>query len=482
VIRFSVAYPGLLIRATGAKNLVQHIRDSRGGDALWLGTIWAVSGFLMSLGTNSWFYRILYDLVFLFRSMREPSRAAMLADLGLAMLAGVGAMKLAALIALRSKRLSPAIALTFIGLALLFEMRAAPLDFMRGAVEPDQLALRLKQTNMRGGLVELPTGNGILPHLYMLRSADHGKPLINAISTFVPPHAWEIESLSRANPISLKLLDAMERVPTSYLVIHNLLIEPGQRAAFEGFLAAGLAADRLRFINRYDDGNDLYAVVKTEPEAKSEAPLPFTPSLHELSKLMRENPVNLLSLPAKFQVLYRIYVASNGTLPRYAEFIRDAATIAHGVVLEAEDRDQVFDRNVHELTATWLSRGPFANSFGHLTDEQFVDKLLMNAGVNFEATEREELISDLASGRETRAGTLLRIVNEQKFIAKENDRSLLLLHYFGYLRRNPDDPPDRDLRGFKFWLQQLAQSHNMGMIDVAFQNSIEYHSIKERQQ
>jgi hypothetical protein len=482
VIRFSLAYPELLIRATGAKNLIQHIRDSRGGDALWLGIIWTVTGFLMSLGTNSWFYRILYDLVFLFRSMREPSRAAMVADLGLAVLAGVGAMKLAALITHWRGRLSPAIALTVIALALLFEMRAAPLNFMRGAVAPDQLALRLRQTTMRGGLVELPTGSGILPHLYMLRSADHGKPLINAISTFVPPHAWEIESLSRANPISLKLLDAMERVPASYLVIHNSLIEPEQRAAFDGFLAAGLAANRLRFINRYDDANDLYAVVKTEPEARSEAPLPFSPSIHELSALIREDPVNMLSLPAKFQVLYRLYVAGSGTLPRYTEFMRDAATIAQGVVLEAQDRDQVFDRNVREFVAKWLSRDPSANSLGHLADEQFVDKLLVNTGVKVETTERESLINDLASGRETRAGSLLKIVNEQSFIDKENDRSLLLLHYFGYLRRNPDDPPDRDLRGFNFWLHNLTESHDVGRIGVAFQNSIEYHSIKERQQ
>jgi hypothetical protein len=482
VIRFSIAYPELLIRVTGAKNLIQHIRDSRGGDVLWLGVIWAVTGFFMSLGTNSWFYRILYDLVFLFRSMREPSRAAMVADLGLAVLAGAGAMKLVALITARRKQLPAAVVCTVIALALLFELRAAPLNLMRGAVAPDQLALRLRQTTMRGGLVELPTGNGILPHLYMLRSADHGKPLINAISTFVPPHAWEIESLSKANPISLRLLDAMERVPTSYLVIHNSLIEPEQRAAFEGFLAQGLAADRLRFINRYDDGNDLYAVVKTEPEAKSEAPLPFSPSIHELSALIREDPVNVLSVPDKFQMLYRMYVATNGTLPRYTDFMRDAGTIAHGVVLEADDRNQTFDRNVREFISKWLSTDPFVNSFGHLTDEQFVDQLLINAGVKVESTERQGLINDLASGRETRAGTLLKIVNEQRFIDKENERSLLLLHYFAYLRRNPDDPPDRDLRGFNFWLHELAQSHDVGRIGVAFQNSIEYHSLKERQQ
>jgi len=37
----------------------------------------------------------------------------------------------------------------------------------------------------------------------------------------------------------------------------------------------------------------------------------------------------------------------------------------------------------------------------------------------------------------------------RRLIAREKYRSLLLLHYFGYFRRNPDDPPDGDLRGFQ---------------------------------
>ena len=225
--------------------------------------------------------RILYDLIFLFRSMREPSRAAMVADLGLAVLAGVGAMKLTAALTRGRRHFRPAMALSLIILAVLFELRAAPLRLERGAVYPDELTLRLKQTPMRGGLVELPTGNGVLPHLYMLSAADHGKPLINAISTFVPPHAWEIESLSRTTPIPTKLLDAMEKVPTSYLVIHNPLIEADRRASYELFLAMGVSTGRLRFIKRYGAGDDLYAVVKTEPDVKGEGTLPFALSAHE---------------------------------------------------------------------------------------------------------------------------------------------------------------------------------------------------------
>jgi hypothetical protein len=81
---------------------------------------------------------------------------------------------------------------------------------------------------------------------------------------------------------------------------------------------------------------------------------------------------------------------------------------------------------------------------------------------------------------QTRAGALLKIAQDQSFVDKENERSLLLLHYFGYLRRNPDDPPDRDLNGFNFWLQELAKHHDIGKIAAAFQNSSEFQSIKKQ--
>lgn len=474
IVRLSLTYPLLLRRATGAKNLIEHIRNPQSDDALWLGTIWLVTGFFMSLGTNSWFYRILYDLIFLFRSMREPSRAAMVADLGLAVLAGLGAMKLTAALTRGRWHLRPAMALSLIILAVLFELRAAPLRLERGAVNPDELTLRLKQTPMRGGLVELPTGTGTLPHLYMLRAADHGKPLINAISTFVPPHAWEIESLSRTTPIPTKLLDAMEKVPTSYLVIHNPLIEAERRASYESFLAMGISTGRLRFIKRYGTGDDLYALVKTEPEVKSEGALPFALSAHEWAAMIQEDQTNMLAPSAtRCQTLFRLHLASTGTLPRYAEFIKEVATVARGVIMESEDQDQSFQDNLRRLAEQWVARAADPD------DAQYVDRLLANGGLKLDVHERAALIDGLSSKRETRAAILMKIVGDQRFVEKENYRSLILLHYFAYLHRNPGEPPDKDLSGFDFWIQDLSRERNPAKLTIAFRNSIEYRQSKE---
>ncbi|HEV2762059.1 MAG TPA: hypothetical protein VGV38_03610, partial [Pyrinomonadaceae bacterium] len=153
--RLCLAYPRWL--RAGARNLCETIRAARGGDALWLGSLWAAVGFLMSLGMNSLFYRLVYDNFFLFRTQRVPARGAMLAYVGLAVLAGAGAARLAhALASGSSARRRAFTTYAVLALALLFELRGAPLRFERGAVYPDELTLRLKETPMRGGLLELP--------------------------------------------------------------------------------------------------------------------------------------------------------------------------------------------------------------------------------------------------------------------------------------------------------------------------------------
>ena len=35
--------------------------------------------------------------------------------------------------------------------------------------------------------------------------------------------------------------------------------------------------------------------------------------------------------------------------------------------------------------------------------------------------------------------------------------AFVLVQYFGYLRRNPDDPPDGNFAGYDFWLNKLNE-------------------------
>jgi hypothetical protein len=405
----------------------------------------------------------------------------MICYLGLAVLAGAGASQLASRAQLLFTRPRvQAIVMVLLCAAILFELHAAPLAFEKGEVEPSALALRLKQTPLKGGLVELPSGTDESRHFYMLRAADHARPLVNATSSFISPYTDQINK-STERVVAPKFMDLLEEIPASYLVIHNDRLPPGWQIDYEIFLERALVAGRLRFINRFDGHDDLYAVVKTEPNAKQEAPVTFPLKLHEWSGMIKDDPSNILVAVSvgRAQMLYRLYLAGTGTLPRYAEFMRDAETLARGVVLEVEDPDQIFQANLRELALDSLGRPPFASSLAGLDDAQFVDRLMSNAGLKLKTDERDALVEGLTSRRESRAGALLRIAGDPDFIEKEKDRSLVLLHYFAYLRRNPGEPPDKDLSGFNFWVQDLAQEHNPDKLAIAFRNSIEYRQRKE---
>ena len=69
---------------------------------------------------------------------------------------------------------------------------------------------------------------------------------------------------------------------------------------------------------------------------------------------------------------------------------------------------------------------------------------------------------------------LLAIVNNPDFAEREGKRSLVLLYYFGYLHRNPDDPPDKNLDGFNYWLREVEVSGDIGTLARGFMASGEY--------
>ena len=461
-------------RDTGARRAA----DPNRRDAIAVGLVWTVSGFLASLGANFFINRWLHDYLLLYQSIRIPARAAMICYLGLAILAGVGAARLGEWSwKLPAPRRVRTVILALVALAFLFELHASPLRIEIGEVDPSTLALRLAQTPMKGGLVELPsTGMDATRHFYMLRAADHARPLVNATSSFISPLTDEINRATDGKIVP-NFMTLLESIPASYLVVHNDRLLPGWQTDYEIFLVRALKTGRLRFINRFDGHDDLYAVVKTEPDTLSEAAIPFPLVEHQWSEKIEEDESNILAPAARSQSLYRIYLATSGTMPRYNDFMKEVKTLGRGVFREAENEDETFDRNLREFADLWVGRDAFQRSFHGLDESQYVDRLLANAGVTIEPHERASLIE--SATRESRAAALLRIVADRRFIDKENDRSLVLLNYFAYLHRNPGDPPDRDLSGFNFWIQDLAREHNPGKISVAFRNSIEFHRRQE---
>jgi len=268
VSRLSIAYPAFIRQRTLAPNLLESLRSDRRDDTFWLGITWAICGFVLSFGTGSFVYRALYDLILPMRSLRAPMRAAMTCYVGLALLAGLGASRLNALGARFSFGKSWTIyaAIVFVGLV---ELHAVPLPFIRGAVFPDAVSVQLKQMQMRGCVVDLPS----LPdppnytwHLSMLRAADHEKPVVFAASSFIPPLPYRLHELTQGPEIPKEFLDELEKIPASYIVVHWALIGPEREATFKNFLASATNEGRLRLVGTYGQDTDLYAVVKVESD------------------------------------------------------------------------------------------------------------------------------------------------------------------------------------------------------------------------
>jgi hypothetical protein len=134
------------------KDYAAAIRSNPRTVAYVVALIWTVMGFLGSLGMNFYFHRFLYAMIPLFRSTRTPSRWAMIAYVGLAILAGLGSVQVVKLLVRWWPQLKRGLIYAALAILVLFEQRVVPLAFVRGEVDPDPMTLRLKATPMSVGL------------------------------------------------------------------------------------------------------------------------------------------------------------------------------------------------------------------------------------------------------------------------------------------------------------------------------------------
>jgi hypothetical protein len=69
------------------------------------------------------------------------------------------------------------------------------------------------------------------------------------------------------------------------------------------------------------------------------------------------------------------------------------------------------------------------------------------------------------------------VAENPTLIQQEKNRGFVLMQYFGYLRRNPNEGQDIDYTGYDFWLRKLNQ-FNGNSVDAemvkAFISSGEY--------
>jgi hypothetical protein len=143
---------------------------------------------------------------------------------------------------------------------------------------------------------------------------------------------------------------------------------------------------------------------------------------------------------------------------RFQEFLRGTQEIAQGVVVGQVGWETVLENNKQAFTTNFMQLSRFTTAFpGSMTAAQFVDALNANAGSPLSASERNQLVNDLATSTKTRAQVLRAIAESSNLVNAESNRAFVLMQYFGYLRRNPNDPQDSDYTGYDFWLTKLNQ-------------------------
>jgi hypothetical protein len=461
-LRSVLAHTGVfsLLRGKGVAALT---RPTAATETFVLGAVWAVVGFCGSFGTNFIFHRFLFEHVELFRSQRVPARWAMVCYLGLALLSGLGATRLASFFARRPHaRYARRLVFAVLCLAVLCDLWAAPLDVVRGEHLPDELTRRLRQTPMTGGLVYLPVfgpDNGPPNFEHMIRAADHGKPVITAVSSFLPPLVYRFASLASAKPVTSEFLDVLESAHASYLVVTYSFMTPREMQDVLPVVEHGLESGRLRFVRRFEDRGvkDLFAVVKNEPGAPSEAEFVPPPSLSGMTYVR-------LRLPEKFGeaafLVCRLYRAAFKRPPTYAEFTLAAQIFA--------PPGGDFDERARQLATELSESREFDKLYDAKPSRQLVETLYANAGVEPKREERDALVSRLDAGKSSRAATLAAVAEDEEFARESYDADFVLLHYFAFLERDPEPG------GYESWLKMLKTTGDHEVVTRAFSSSAEY--------
>ena len=159
--------------------------------------------------------------------------------------------------------------------------------------------------------------------------------------------------------------------------------------------------------------------------------------------------------------VYRFYNAAlnrANSLPRFIEFMRDTQKVADGVIVNATGWEQQLEQNKQAFAQEFVTRPEFTALYpDSMTATQFVDALYQHAGITPTAAERQAALDEFNTPSGSRRRVMRRVAESQTLFTREFNRAFVLTQYFGYLRRNPDDPPDNNVDGYNFWLGKLNQ-------------------------
>jgi len=174
-----------------------------------------------------------------------------------------------------------------------------------------------------------------------------------------------------------------------------------------------------------------------------------------------------------YKAAYADTTSPNVTIPvpiiRFREFLTDAQRLGQNVQVGIGNWEAQLETNKTEYAREFVLTPRFLAAFPlTMTPAQFVQELDQNAGGVLSDAERDQLIAELAAApdvAQARASVTRKVAEDADLRQRESNRAFVLMQYYGYLRRNPDDPQDLDFRGWEFWVNKLNQ-FNGNFIDA----------------
>jgi hypothetical protein len=150
---------------------------------------------------------------------------------------------------------------------------------------------------------------------------------------------------------------------------------------------------------------------------------------------------------------------SDKSNPRYTVLLRDQRQISDGVIIGQPGADTRLEQNKQKFFEEFVQRADFVSRFPVGTaPATYVDTLFANATVAPTTAERNAALNAYSTGDTAgRAAALRSVADSNSVFQKQYNPAFVLMEYYGYLRRNPDDAPDNNFSGYDFWLNKMDQ-------------------------
>ncbi len=164
--------------------------------------------------------------------------------------------------------------------------------------------------------------------------------------------------------------------------------------------------------------------------------------------------------------IYKFFSVGLGRKPSYDEFNVDRARVS-GFQTDAE-----LEQSKVDFIAAFMARAEFANAYNGLSNDAYVQKLFTTAGVTqitvpVLGVQTVAGMQQLLAGGRTRAQVLRDVAESPEASARFLTESTVVMHYFGYLRRDPD-------AAYQTWITILTTTGDSRNVTNGFVNSAEY--------